>query len=85
MVSQVARTSARLKELGYGTVAWNINVDGLAGVRGLDKTEKSRQALFQRTEREESEGIPWLRRVTVVVDNVNEAQFLKGSIRLLQK
>jgi hypothetical protein len=75
--------SNRLKVLGYTRLAWNQTVHGLDGVKGLDKDEKSVASVLQG--KTEHDGVAWLRRVTVVVEDVNEAQFLKGTIRLLQR
>jgi hypothetical protein len=75
--------SDRLKALGYMRLAWNQTVHGLEGVRGLEKEEKFVASVLQG--KTQHDGIIWLRRVTVVVDDINEAQFLKGTIRLLQR
>lgn len=78
--------SRRLAELGFGVVAWNETVVGREGVRQLERAQQKRKASDALWLATQGPGTParQLRRVTVVVDDPGEAQFLSGALRGLR-
>lgn len=87
-VQHVQETTRRLGQLGYASVAFNETVVGRDGVRGLDRPglKKARNTLWLAAQGGPKENGPVtrLRRVTIIVSDKGEAQFLCGVIRSLK-
>ena len=87
-VEHVQETTRRLGQLGYACVAFNETVVGRDGVRGLDRPglKKARNTLWLAAQGGSKEKGPAtrLRRVTIIVSDKGEAQFLCGAIRSLK-
>lgn len=81
-------TTRRLGQLGYAYVAFNETVTGREGVKGLDRPglKKARDTLWLAAQGGSKDKAPTtrLRRVTIIVSDKGEAQFLCGAIRSLK-
>jgi len=87
-VEHVQETTRRLGQLGYASVAFNETVTGREGVKGLDRPglKKARDTLWLAAQGGTKDKGPAtrLRRVTIIVSDKGEAQFLCGAIRSLK-
>ncbi len=85
-VEAVQDTTRRLGQLGYACVAYNETVVGRDGIRGLERpaNKKARDTLWLAAQGGTEGPATRLRRVTIIVDDPGETQFLCGAIRSLK-